>query len=59
MSFTSSSPDYEAPADENTDNVYMVTVVATDGGGDHRPTVSVTVTVTNDMSDEETTNARR
>ena len=47
-----SSPDWESPADADTDNVYMVTVAATDGTT--TGTVSVTVTVTN--MDEETTN---
>ena len=50
----SSSPDYEAPTDENNDNVYMVTVVASNGGGEVA-NLAVTVTVTNDMSDDETT----
>ena len=50
----SSSPDYEAPTDANNDNVYMVTVVASNGGGEVA-NLAVTVTVTNDMSDDETT----
>ena len=39
------SPDYEDPADANTDNVYMVTVVAT--AGTLMDTQDVTVTVSN------------
>ena len=53
LSFNVSSPDYEAPTDANTDNVYMVTVMANNGnGGAER---DVTVTVTNDTSDDPTT----
>ena len=37
-------PDYEQPADRGTDNVYRVTVVASDGA--NRGTLGVTVTVT-------------
>ena len=37
-------PDYERPADRDTDNVYQVTVVASDGA--KRGTLAVTVTVT-------------
>ena len=40
-----SSPDHETPADADTDNVYMVTVVASDGT--YSDTHDVTVTVTN------------
>ena len=39
------APDFEAPADANTDNVYMVTVKATGGGEIH--TIDMTITVTN------------
>ena len=39
------SPDYEDPADGNTDNVYLVTVVAT--AGDLTDDQEVTVTVSN------------
>ena len=39
-----SSPDYEMPADTNTDNVYMVTVKATSGS--EMATRDVTITVT-------------
>ena len=47
----SSAPDFESPADANTDNVYMVTVVAANGGASSA-TLAVTVTVTNDPSDD-------
>ena len=40
-----SSPNYEAPADDDTDNVYMVTVKANDG--ENMATRDVTVTVIN------------
>ena len=40
-----SSPDYEIPADGNTDNVYLVTVRASDGS--NSDTLDVQVTVTN------------
>ena len=40
----SAPPDYEGPADRDTDNVYRVTVVASDGA--QRGTLDVTVTVT-------------
>ena len=40
----SEPPDYEDPADRDTDNVYRVTVVASDGA--NRGTLDVTVTVT-------------
>ena len=40
----SAPPDYEDPADSGTDNVYQVTVVASDGA--KRGTLGVTVTVT-------------
>ncbi len=45
-----SAPDYENPADANGDNVYMVTVEANNGNGG--ATLDVTVTVTNDPSDD-------
>ncbi len=48
-----SAPDYEAPADADTDNVYEVTVVASNGGATSA-TLAVTVTVTNDPSDDAT-----
>ncbi len=41
----SSPPDYENPADSDTDNIYDITVVASDGA--NRATLDVTVTVTN------------
>ena len=41
----SSSPDYESPADANTDNVYQVTIQASEGTS--TGTLDVTVTVTN------------
>ena len=43
LSFAS-SPDHESATDDNTDNVYDVTVVATDGSEAGRLNVSVTVT---------------
>ena len=48
-----SSPDYEAPADANGDNVYMVTVMADDGTNTAER--MVTVTVTNDTADDAVT----
>ncbi len=47
-----SAPDYEAPGSADGDNVYMVTVMAS-GGGDMAE-LDVTVTVTNDPSDDQT-----
>ena len=44
------APDYEAPADANGDNIYEVTVEATDGQGG-RDTLDLTMTVTN-LEDE-------
>jgi len=45
------APDYEAPDDSNTDNVYVVTVEAADSeGGSTTQTISVTVTPENDNS---------
>ena len=52
LSFVS-SPDYENPTDANTDNVYMVTVMANNGNGGAE--LDVTVTVTNDTSDDPVT----
>ena len=52
LSFTS-SPDYENPTDANTDNVYMVTVMANNGNGGAE--LDVSVTVTNDTSDDPVT----
>ena len=48
------APDYESPADANRDNSYTVTVVASNGGGTSA-TLVVTVTVTNDPSDDGST----
>ncbi len=42
-----SSPDYEMAVDENTDNTYVVTVQASDGGDDTTATEVVTIEVTN------------
>ncbi|MDE2988935.1 MAG: cadherin domain-containing protein [Chloroflexota bacterium] len=42
--FFIASPDFESPADDNSDNAYEVTVVAT--VGEQRETLAVTVTVT-------------
>ena len=53
LEFTS-PPDFEAPTDANTDNVYMVTVTAMAAGADDG-SLEVAVTVTNDTSDDETT----
>ena len=47
-----SPPDYEAPVDANTDNVYMVTVKAT--VGTESDTHEVRVTVTDDANEETT-----
>ena len=44
LSFTG-SPDYESPADSDSNNVYALSVVATDGGG-LRGTFAIVVTVT-------------
>ena len=53
LTFTS-IPDFENPADANQDNVYLVTVVATDQGS-LPGTLDVTVTVTNAAGAEEPT----
>ena len=37
-------PDYENPGDANTDNIYEVTVVASDGTNNNMRTVTVKVT---------------
>ena len=47
LSFAS-SPNFEAPADKNTDNVYKVTVKATSSGGTDTRAVTVTVTAVNE-----------
>ena len=41
------APDFEAPADANTDNTYEVTVLASDGGQDTTAMETVTIEVTN------------
>ena len=46
-----SSPDYEAPADADTNNVYMVTVKAYDRTRTYMAELSVTVTVTDVVDD--------
>ena len=43
------SPNYETPADADTDNVYMVTVEANDGTNTARKAVTVTVTDVDEM----------
>jgi hypothetical protein len=48
-----SPPDFEAPTDANTDNVYMVTVMAMAAGAEDG-SLEVAVTVTDDPSDDET-----
>ena len=42
-----SSPDFEMPADTGTDNTYVVTVQASDGGQDTTATEELTIEVTN------------
>jgi hypothetical protein len=50
LSFTT-PPDFEAPGDANTDNVYEVTVAVSDGrGGSDSQQISVTVTNVDDTS---------
>ena len=49
-------PDFENPEDKNTDNVYEVTIVVTDGtvdidGNPHRDALPVTVKVINSAED--------
>ena len=49
-------PDFENPEDKNTDNVYKVTIVVTDGtvdidGNPHRDELPVTVKVINSVED--------
>jgi hypothetical protein len=51
------APDYESPADADGDNVYLVTVQASDGaGGTTTQTLSVTVTPVNDNAPVITSN---
>ncbi|WP_176556397.1 cadherin repeat domain-containing protein, partial [Rubellimicrobium rubrum] len=45
-----SGPDFEAPVDANTDNIYLVTVQATDGNGNSSQQL-VTITVTDVAED--------
>jgi hypothetical protein len=46
------APDYEVPSDANADNVYVVTVQASDGSRTDTQTISVTVTPMNDRTPE-------
>ena len=48
---TKAALDYEAPADDDADNVYVVTVTASDGNTGADATIAVTITVT-DVNDE-------
>ncbi|MDC0872954.1 hypothetical protein OAQ18_00085 [Gammaproteobacteria bacterium] len=48
------APDFELPSDANTDNAYLLTVSVTDGTAS--ASANFTVTVTNDGSDDVTTN---
>ena len=50
-----SPPDYDDPADNGTNNTYVVTVEATDHGGEMARRENVTVTVTNVDEDGEVT----
>ena len=52
----SAPPDHERPADQGTDNVYNIAVVASDG--DNEGTLAVTVTVTDVNEGPEITGAR-
>ena len=45
-----SAPDFEAPGDDDGDNVYEVEVTASDGTNDTAQSVSITVTNTNDVA---------
>ena len=49
LSFTN-APDYEAPGDSNTDNVYTFAVTATDGFNTTEQVISVTVSNINDTA---------
>jgi len=45
------SPDFETPQDANTDNVYQLDIIATDGGGNSTvKTISITVTDVDDTN---------
>ena len=46
-----SAPDYENPADANTDNVYVLNVTVTDGGS-NTDTKTINVTVTNENDND-------
>ena len=48
---TLGEPDYEDPGDANEDNLYELTVIATDGTG-MTSSLAVTVKVTNDPTDD-------
>ena len=48
-----SAPDYEAPSDSNTDNVYEISVTVSDGS--LTDSENFTISVTNDTSDDVTT----
>jgi len=50
------APDYESPADANADNIYQVTVQASDGGLAATQALSVTVTAANDNAPVITSN---
>ena len=54
LTFKQEAPNYEVPADSNGDNVYMVTVVATDAGvgGNNKMTAERAVVVTIENVDE-------
>ena len=45
-----SAPDFEAPGDDDGDNVYEVEVTASDGTNDTAQSVSITVTNANDVA---------
>jgi len=45
-----SAPDFENPADADSDNIYEVTLVASDGASETRQSVSVTVTNVSDSN---------
>ena len=51
LSFTD-APDYESPGDSDTDNVYSVTVTATDGFNTTEQVISITVSNINDTAPE-------
>ncbi len=51
LTFLNFLPDYERPSDANRDNLYKVDIIATDDQN-HSSRQSVTVTITNDPSDD-------